>query len=78
MIPLLIDKLLRTYGYETTLRAMAVAFAVLVSAVTPFIKGRVPDSQTKAQRNLTFGFLKKRSFWFLLGACASHHMSSYL
>lgn len=67
VIPLLIDALLRRYGHRTTLRAMAVTFTVLVVAVGPFIKGRIPDAVVKTNRKLTVKFMRKRVFWFFLG-----------
>jgi hypothetical protein len=64
--PLIIEKSLSRFGYKTTLQGLAVAFVVMVLAAAPFIKGRVPDSVVAATRRVTFNFVKKRSFWFLL------------
>lgn len=60
--PLIIQHLLRRYGYHTTLRAVAVALVVLTGPLIPLLKGRVEQSQVVNLRT-DWSFLKKPLFW---------------
>lgn len=61
--PIVIEKLLNTYGYRTTLRAIAVALFVLTGPLVPFLKGRLPVSRHTTAARADWSFLQKPLFW---------------
>jgi MFS family permease len=61
--PFLLEVLLSKYGYQTTLRAVAVAAFVLGGPILFMLKPRLPPSHHGALRILDFGFAKKPLFW---------------
>lgn len=61
--------MLNKYGYKTTLRAVAIALAVLTGPLIPFFKGRLPSSQQTAAESTDWSFVKKPLFWVY---CASN------
>lgn len=62
VMPLILQALLKKYGYQTTLRIIAVALVVLTGPLIPSFKGRFGKQQTNGLRS-DFSFLKKPSFW---------------
>jgi MFS family permease len=62
VMPLLLQVLLRKFGYKTTLRAVAVALVVLTGPLIPLLKGREGQIQVTNLRT-DWSFLKKRLFW---------------
>lgn len=64
-MPFAIEALLRRYGHQTTLRALAVALAVITGPLIPFFKGRLPStSQSAMGRTRTdWTFLTNPLFW---------------
>ncbi|KAF3808901.1 putative acetyltransferase [Colletotrichum gloeosporioides] len=62
-LPFLLEWLLAKYGYQTTLRAMAVVQFITVLPVIPLLKGRLPVSRQGTLRKDDFGFLKKPLFY---------------
>ncbi|KAM0415978.1 hypothetical protein ACHAPT_013077 [Fusarium lateritium] len=64
-MPLVIEKLLDRYGYQTTLRAVAVALAVLTGPLIPFLKGRLPASHYSRGNSpaTDWSFIKAPLFW---------------
>jgi MFS family permease len=62
VMPLMLQVLLRKFGYKTTLRAVAVALVVLTGPLIPLLKGRVGQQQTTNLRT-DWSFLKKQLFW---------------
>jgi predicted MFS family arabinose efflux permease len=62
VMPLIIQVLLRKYGYQTTLRAVAVALVVLTGPLIPLLKGRLGQQQITNLRT-DWSFLKKPLFW---------------
>lgn len=60
--PVIIQLLLRKYGYKTTLRSVAVALVVLTGPLIPFLKGRLQHHQATNLRT-DWSFLNKRLFW---------------
>jgi MFS family permease len=62
VMPLIIQVLLRKYGYQTTLRAVAVALVVLTGPLIPLLKGRLGQQQITNLRT-DWGFLRKPLFW---------------
>lgn len=66
--PFAIERLLERYGYQTTLRAIAIGLAVLTGPLIPFLKGRIPVHQQRGSRIAAPGrtdwtFLRKSLFW---------------
>ncbi|KAI1130290.1 major facilitator superfamily domain-containing protein [Nemania abortiva] len=62
-LPFLLQILLSKFGYRTTLRAIAVVQTILVAAILPLIKGRLPTSGNSALRVVDWSFLKQPLFW---------------
>ncbi|KAI1134467.1 MFS general substrate transporter [Hypoxylon sp. FL0543] len=62
-MPFVIESLLQKYGYRTTLRACAVALAVLTGPLVPLLKARLPASERAALGRTDWAFLKKPLFW---------------
>ncbi|CAI6336708.1 unnamed protein product [Periconia digitata] len=60
--PVIVQILLRKYGYKTTLRSVALALVVLTGPLIPFLKPRLQQQQTASLRT-DWSFLKKRLFW---------------
>lgn len=48
VMPLCLRFLLQRYGYPTTLRAIAVGLFITTGPLIPFLKGRVPQTETGA------------------------------
>ncbi|KAI1321121.1 monocarboxylate transporter [Xylariaceae sp. FL0255] len=61
-LPLLMEWLLANYGYQTTLRVVAVAQAILLAPVLPLVRARVSPSSSDA-RGTEVDFLRKPVFW---------------
>lgn len=61
VMPLILQALLRRYGFRITLRAMAVALVVLTGPLIPLLKGR--GEQRGGSLRTDWSFLKKRLFW---------------
>jgi predicted MFS family arabinose efflux permease len=62
VMPLIIQVLLRRYGHQTTLRAVAVALVLLTGPLIPLLKGRLGNLQHTNLRT-DWSFLKKGLFW---------------
>jgi MFS family permease len=62
-LPFLLQILLAKFGYQTTLRAVAVAQFALVAPILPLIKGRLPDPGNSAMRRIDFSFLYQPLFY---------------
>jgi predicted MFS family arabinose efflux permease len=60
--PLVLQVLLRRYGYRTTLRAVAVMLVALTGPLIPLLKGRVRQQHNVSPRT-DWSFLKKQLFW---------------
>lgn len=65
VMPFVTKALLDRYGYQTTLRAVAIALAVLTAPLLPFIKGRLPAGIEHADRlhRSDWSFLRAPLFW---------------
>ncbi|QYS98699.1 hypothetical protein H0G86_005867 [Trichoderma simmonsii] len=63
VLPFIIDALLRRYGYKVTLRACAVAMAVLTAPLLPLFKARLPASDQANLARINWDFLKQPLFW---------------
>ncbi|KAM0509601.1 hypothetical protein D7B24_001912 [Verticillium nonalfalfae] len=61
--PFLLQVLLAKYGYQTTLRAVAVGLFIAVLPVLPVLKGRLPVSHHGALRGIDVSFFKQPLFY---------------
>lgn len=68
VLPLVMQWLLQSYGFRTTLRVWAICLFVLAAPLLYFIKPRVPHTQTHQSRRLNLGFLGTSTFG-ILQAC---------
>jgi MFS family permease len=63
VMPFIIEAMLKKYGYKTTLRASAIALAILTGPFLPLLRGRLPPSEQTAIAKTNWSFLKKPLFW---------------
>lgn len=64
VMPIICERLLRNYGYPTTLRAIAVALFVTTGPLIPLLKGRLPPTQSGSSvGRIDWTFLTKPLFW---------------
>lgn len=65
VMPFVVQNLLHTYGYPTTLRAIAVGMFVLTGPLIPLLKGRLPepDRDTGVTGKTDWSFLRTPLFW---------------
>jgi MFS family permease len=63
VMPFIIQALLSRYGYKTTLRAIAVAMAILTGPLLPVFKGRLPASERIHTAKTNWSFLRKPLFY---------------
>jgi MFS family permease len=62
-LPFAVEKLLHTYGYPTTLRAIAIGLSIITGPLIPFLKGRLPETRMSASARTDWSFLKSSLFW---------------
>lgn len=63
-MPLVIQALLRRYGYPTTLRAIALTLLLVTGPLIPMLKGRLPLTESSVSVARTdWSFVKKPLFW---------------
>lgn len=63
VMPFITSALLEKYGYKTTLRATAVAMALLTGPLIPLLKGRLPPAEHGAVARVNWSFLRKPLFY---------------
>lgn len=63
VMPFMLQAMLDTYGYRTTLRACSVAMAVLTVPLLPLLKGRLPPAASAAFARTDLSFFRKPLFW---------------
>ncbi|KAI4193695.1 MAG: hypothetical protein LQ348_002799 [Seirophora lacunosa] len=61
-MPLIIETLLDKYGHRTTLQAVAVSMALLTGPLIPFLKGRLPPSQSSTVVRQDWSFARRPLF----------------
>jgi MFS family permease len=66
IIPFVMNFLLSTYGFRTTLRVWAVALILLSAPLIYFLRPRLPISPVAQPQRYGLGFLKTPAFWFFL------------
>ncbi|KAH7490897.1 hypothetical protein BFJ63_vAg13751 [Fusarium oxysporum f. sp. narcissi] len=62
-MPFIIEALLKKHGYQTTLRACAIAMIILTGPLLPLLKDRLPPSENAGVIRTDWSFLKKPLFW---------------
>ncbi|CAE6364019.1 unnamed protein product [Rhizoctonia solani] len=63
VLPFVVEKLLIAYGLRTTFIALAIGYALLLSAALPFVKGRLPPSSLIIpQQRSDWSFLRNPEF----------------
>ncbi|KAH6714704.1 major facilitator superfamily domain-containing protein [Leptodontidium sp. MPI-SDFR-AT-0119] len=62
-MPFAIEALLAKYGYQTTLRIMAIGLVVLTGPLIPLLKGRLPPSERTAAGRTNWKALRSPVFW---------------
>lgn len=65
VLPMVLDWLLHSYGFRTTLRVSAIVFALLNFPILLFFKPRLPPSQTSQSRGFNMSFWKYPTFLIL-------------
>jgi MFS family permease len=65
VFPFVMSSLLSRYGSRTTLQAWAVTLAILTAPLLFFLQPRIPISNTRTQRPLSWRFLKHSTFWMM-------------
>ncbi|KAL5631395.1 hypothetical protein ACGC1H_007046 [Rhizoctonia solani] len=66
VLPFVVEKLLISYGLRTTFIALAISYAILLSASLPFVKGRLPPSSfIIPQQHSDWSFLWNPEFLIL-------------
>jgi len=63
VMPFITSALLNKYGYQTTLRIVAVAMVVLTGPLIPTLKGRLPVPEQNAMAKVNWAFLRTPLFW---------------
>ncbi len=63
VMPFIIEALLDRYGYQTTLRAIAIGLVVLTGPLIPFLRGRLPASEQSRVERSSWICLRIPLFW---------------
>lgn len=63
VMPFIVGALLEKYGYRTTLRACAVAMAVLTTPLIPLFRSRLPASEQAVLAKTDWAFMRNPLFW---------------
>ncbi|KAJ6585406.1 major facilitator superfamily domain-containing protein [Mycena capillaripes] len=72
LLPLVLPPLIFKYGSSKTLRILAIAFAILLFPLLPFLKGRLPKTRVHIHGPAPRGasspqdWMKHKSFWIFL------------
>jgi hypothetical protein len=62
-MPFAVEKLLERYGYQTTLRAVAVGLCVVTGPLIPLLRPRLPERGAGVAARTDWGFLRSEMFW---------------
>ncbi|KAJ7364934.1 major facilitator superfamily domain-containing protein [Mycena albidolilacea] len=68
LLPLVLSPLISKYGTSKTLRILAIAVAILLFPLLPFVRGRLPQTRARIQGPAPRGhglrdWIKNKSFW---------------
>ncbi|KAJ7133632.1 major facilitator superfamily domain-containing protein [Mycena epipterygia] len=69
LLPLVLPPLISAYGSSKTLRILAIAIALLLLPLLPFVKGRLPQTRAQIHGPAPRGaadWMKQKSFWAFL------------
>ncbi|KAJ7913560.1 major facilitator superfamily domain-containing protein [Mycena leptocephala] len=72
LLPLVLPPLISNYGSSKTLRILAIAIAILLFPLLPFLKGRLPQTRVRIHGPAPRGapgpqeWMKNKSFWVFL------------
>ncbi|KAJ7701419.1 MFS general substrate transporter [Mycena rosella] len=72
LLPLVLPPLISNYGSSKTLRILAIAIAILLFPLLPFVKGRLPETRSRIHGPAPRGapgpqdWMKSKSFWMFL------------
>jgi MFS family permease len=78
ILPVVLEWLLNSYGFRTTLRVCALAFIALNFPILFFFKPRLPLSQTSQQRGFDLSFLKSPFFLIFQSANVMQSIGYFL
>lgn len=78
ILPLLLEWLLHSYGFRTTLRVCAIGFATLNIPVVFFFRSRLPLSHTSRSRSFDFSFWTCSNFLILQSANVVQSLGVFL
>lgn len=76
--PFIIEALLHKYGYNTTLRALAVGMVLLTAPLLPLFKRRLPASHSSILARTDWSFLKEPVFWLYTTSTVAQSLGFYL
>ena len=76
-MPLVIETLLNRYGHRTTLYIIAIAMTLLTGPLIPFLKGRLPPSQTSTMVRDDLSFARKPLFFIYCAANAAQGLGFF-
>jgi MFS family permease len=76
-MPFIADALLKRYGYQTTLRSMAVGMALLTGPIIPLFKQRLPAAEQSAMSRTDWSFLKGSPFWIYGTSCLTQGLGFF-
>lgn len=62
-MPFAVEKMLQEYGYQTTLRAVAVGLFIVTGPLIPLLKPRLPETGASAPARTDWSFLRSSLFW---------------
>ncbi|QRV79233.1 major facilitator superfamily transporter [Ceratobasidium sp. AG-Ba] len=65
ILPFVVETLLNKYGLKATFISLAVGYALLISSVLPFVKGRLPPSSIIIPQRTDWSFLRNPQFLVL-------------
>ena len=77
VMPFIIEALLARYGHKTTLRACAVAMAILTFPLLFFLRGRLPAPENSTLARSNWSFFRIPLFWVYTSAILIHGMGFF-
>lgn len=85
ILPLVVTRLLKAFGYRTTMISVAVAFFVVISACLWFTKRRVPlptyvagGRRMRTRPPVDWTFLKRRATWIGFAFMIVHSLANFI
>jgi len=78
IIPFVMNFLLSTYGFRTTLRVWAVTLLLISSPLIYFLRARVPVSSVSVPPRQGMRFLRTSQFWILISGYAIESLGYFI